>query len=85
MAAACGASVRLAGCERARDEEIDSKFAVGDLLKNMHSWAKHIPPYPVDDVVWDRSLKCYTYGFPGVLIRIEEEMLERVKTVDDGR
>ena len=57
----------------------DPKFAVGDLLRNMHSWAKHIPPYPVEDVLWDECWKCYTYGFFGVRIRIEEHMLESIK------
>ena len=59
------------------------KFVVGDLLKNMHSWAKHIPPYPVEDVMWDECWKCYTYGFPGVRIRIEECMLALVRVSPD--
>ena len=55
------------------------KFVVGDLLRNMHSWAKDIPPYPVEDVTWDGPWECYTYGFPGVRIRIEEHMLAPVR------
>ena len=57
----------------------DPKFAVGDLLRNMHSWAKDIPPYPVEIVLWDVPWECYVYGFHGVGIMIEEYMLESIK------
>ena len=70
---------------REKDNEEDMaantspKYHVGQMLRNIHSWAKHIPPYRVENVIWDGNWHCYTYGFPGTTIRIAEYMLELVE------
>ena len=60
----------------------EPKFRLGQMLRNTHSWAKEIPPYPVESVIWDEPWHCWTYGFPGVCIRIEEYMLEPADDLD---
>jgi len=38
----------------------DPKYHINQMLKIKHSWAKDIPPRPVDSIVWDPAWNCYT-------------------------